>query len=166
MIDSPMSLSPDDEPQTDICLHEEPDTPREPYAITAFLFALVVMLVVYGISHYNRIMTLTLGAVDFLFAYLALVLMRPPLPHLILTIIAAEVGMFCNLPDFEIYSTAWQTPEGNKLIIRRILFAGIAGLLFAIGLDVRRNPPLVIAISFFSLFVVTGQYYITGIVFP
>lgn len=152
-----MVLSPDDDQQTRIDLLEKPQAPEQPYGLAAWIFGLLLLLVLRGLLRSVPFFSLLgMTMVIVVVSYLLLSGLRPKMHLLTLAILAAELALLYSLPYSLVYKAGWTNPTAFANLLMSVILTGITGLLLGRGLEVERYPEEVIGICFFAVFVVVN----------
>ena len=161
-IDASLEITPDDVAHTELRLRQQPESPAEPYGVTAVLFGLALLLLLRIISPGNTVL-LALYAICLgtsVCAYVALLFLRLPLPRLGLSVAAAVLAMLLSLNSDVLFLPLWRDWSTFSEFLLRGLLAASIGLLLGVHLDVQKYPTQVIAISFLVVFLLAGMGYI------
>jgi len=159
MSETPVPLSPDEEPQTGIQLPGKGTAVPQPYELTAVMAGLLLLLLFRTRIH-PGMQLLTLAVFGIVAAYLLLAAYRPKLPPYLLSVIAAELGLFYSFPATLVYHPFHL---GFSMLDRlfalwSIFFALIIGVLFGYWLKIEEHPNSVILVNFLVMFVLYGIF--------
>lgn len=152
-----MSLSPDEQPYDLLELPRRKAAPEQPYWLAAILVGLLAQLLAASVT-YGRlqfVVQLAFAVGLALISYTLMTMSRPRIPMMLLTAIAAILGMLYSLPVRAILVSAWRAdPQVLADLLTRVVGATIIGVFAGWILAVERYPALVISIAFLFMFVV------------
>jgi len=161
-MDSPLPLVPDDaDQQENLTLTGKQAAPAQPYALTALMVAMGLLLAQRGLlphspwwAHYG--MAVAVG----LLVYLLLSGPSASLPLVFLTILAAELGLLYSLPTNRLFLPAHADFSVVANLLVDMLGACLAGIIFAHLLRVEHAPNSVLTFTFLFMFVGVNLWFL------
>jgi len=155
-----MSLSPDDHQYSAVELPRRGEQPEQPYGIVAIMVGVIVLFAARLVArHWPMWPFWGAAALIASFVYNLLIILRPRLPLLLMTVVAAELGLLLSMPARALFFLPLSDPVELGRLISRMICVGAVGAFAAWVLSVERYPSLVIAINFLLMFVVEGLFY-------
>ena len=161
-MDSPIPLVPDDQDrQENVLLVGKRTAPVQPYALTALMAAMALLLVNRALLTHGPWWTQYGGALaGGVLVYLLLSGARASLPLLFLTIVAAELGLLYSMPFDKLFLTTQSNFIDIVNLVVHSIGAILTGIIFGRLLSVEEDPRAVITFTFLFMFVLVNLCFL------